>query len=147
MIFPADELRPLWEHAKAAPSRFATPCQRAGLAGEHGHNVTQERIDQAIEPALLLAKESAGACYMMSNGEPNEIAEGEVRRPACYAQCHGLENDMIFGTDNFTVPLLSGDEFDRVLADPKVTNIVVEVSGETLTMIAQFKRVETHKLH
>lgn len=93
LAFEIEELRPLYEHAVAAPHREPTFGQRCGIAeklgrtdDEWGSNLTQDEIDAHVQPGLTLVKDDG--IYMMSNGSPALM--DPIKRPSSNGQ-HTIE--------------------------------------------------------
>ena len=71
LAFDVEALRPLYEHAAAAPHREPTYGQRIEAAGgdwDRADALTQEEKDAACKPGLTLVKDDG--IYLMSNGSP-----------------------------------------------------------------------------
>lgn len=86
LAFEIERLRPLWEHARAAPHReptFPDRCmvaEKLGLADdEYGSSLTQEQFDEHLEPSLWIVKDNG--IYLMSNGLPRLMDPVKQRSP------------------------------------------------------------------
>lgn len=144
-VFPAEQVRELYEHAKAASRHSATfehlldpSVLKDGETMPEGGILRQDQIDNAKVPAHLVLAKDTGV-YLMSSGLPLLAAKGDERGPnrtpyrplnhVVFADGHGPQDgygDM--GGDDFAeaIPL----SFFREAIERGAAEISVQITEE-----------------
>ncbi len=110
LVWKVDDLRPLWEHAQAAPQHRPTFGQMVEYDPEwdYGEMSDEDANEAAQGPALHFVKDSG--IYIMSNGRPAQEEKGRV----VYAKGYDPTQGDVYGK---CVDAVGGDDFVEIV-DP-----------------------------
>lgn len=151
LMFPLVDLRPILDHARAAPAQRITYAQRmdasvwkTGVTPVNGM-VSEEDVDPAkLAPAVLLAKDQG--VYLLSAGIPRQLVPGsDEKSVVVYADGMHPERDpdwydtahAAVGGDDFVESLPVADIDAMLVQFPDATTLCINVTRTRLSMFVR----------
>lgn len=128
LVFEAEDVRRVAEHSIAAGRQ----------AEKRVYGTAPEETAVAVsEPAVVLVHDQG--VYLMSNGEPRDLVEGERSFVAYARGCHPLRDANYRAASR---ALVGGDDFSRVLPWARDLKALIDAGARTVVLNLHDGKIE-----